>query len=103
MFVSDAAPKAYLRPRARRRHPIRILFLSGLILAGLLAVSTRLVYGDTPSRQGRVVVRAGETVWSIASRNAQADPRPQVDAILRINHLRTPLLRPGQSLIVPAS
>jgi hypothetical protein len=100
MFVHDAAPKPYLRI-CRHRAQVRILGLSGLILAGLLAISTRLAYGDTPNGQGRVVVQPGETVWSIASRLAPGDPRPEVDAILRINHMTTPLIRPGQSLLLP--
>jgi nucleoid-associated protein YgaU len=101
MFAQDAASKPYLRTHKRRRPKGRILGLSGLILVGLLALSTRLVYGDMPQRQGRVVVQPGETVWSIASRYAPGDPRPRVDAILRVNHLSTPLVRPGQSLLVP--
>ena len=100
MFVQDAAPKPYLGIR-RRRAGGRILGLSGLILIGLLAISTRLAYGDAPIGQGRVVVQPGETVWSIASRLAPGDPRAEVDAILRINHMTTPLIRPGQSLLLP--
>ena len=101
MFVQDAAPKPYLRTRSGRGAGGRILGLSGLILVGLLAISTRLAYGEAPNGQGRVVVQPGETVWSIATRLAPGDPRPEVDAILRINHMSTPIVRPGQSLLLP--
>jgi hypothetical protein len=50
------------------------------------------------------VVRAGETLWGIASRLAgpEEDPRPVVDRIVGINHLGTAPLQPGTRLVLPA-
>src|SRR5207247_6219585 len=48
------------------------------------------------------VVRAGDTLWSIASRIAGpgADPRPVVDALQRANHV-TGAIVPGETLRLP--
>ena len=48
------------------------------------------------------VVRAGDTLWTIASRLAgpSADPRPVVDAIVHANHLGG-TLAVGANLVVP--
>lgn len=49
-----------------------------------------------------VTVRAGDTLWSIASRLApQADPRAEVAALQSANHLPGVRLVPGQILRVP--
>jgi len=48
-----------------------------------------------------VVVAPGDTVWSIAAAHYRGDPRPHVEAILQVNHLSSPLLTPGQSLMIP--
>jgi LysM repeat protein len=49
-----------------------------------------------------VVVRPGETVWSIAERMAAGrDPRMLVDEIATRNHIDAGVVVPGQSLIVP--
>lgn len=46
-----------------------------------------------------VTVRAGDTLWSIAARVAPArDPRQEVDALQRINHLAAADLVAGQVL-----
>lgn len=48
-----------------------------------------------------VTVQSGETLWSIASRVApQQDPRAEVAALQRLNHLTGADLRPGQQLRV---
>jgi nucleoid-associated protein YgaU len=48
------------------------------------------------------VVRAGDTVWTIAERVAGGDdPRPWVDAIAMRNGIEAGALVPGQSLILP--
>jgi LysM repeat protein len=47
------------------------------------------------------VVAPGDTVWSIAASHFAGDPRPHVEAILVANHLRSPMLTPGESLRIP--
>jgi Tfp pilus assembly protein FimV len=48
------------------------------------------------------VVRAGDTLWSIAQQvRPEADPRDTVEAILEANPVESGSLVPGQSLAVP--
>ncbi len=49
------------------------------------------------------VVHSGETLWAIASRLAgpQADPRPVLDELVRVNHLDGTLAA-GMRLTLPA-
>jgi nucleoid-associated protein YgaU len=96
MFVQDGARSLYPRPQHRRGWG-RIL-----VLAAILVVATgRLAYGGGPLVADTVVVAPGDTVWSIAVAHYRGDPRPHVEAILEVNHLRSPLLTPGQSLLIP--
>lgn len=96
MFVQDGARNVFPRPR-RQRGWGRIVLLAGvLVLAG-----SRLAYGSGPQPVQAVVVGPGDTVWSIASSHYRGDPRQHVDAILALNHLRSPLLTPGQTLQIP--
>ena len=96
MFVQDGIQNAYPRPR-RRRGWGRVL-----VLAAVLVVATgRLAYGSGPATAERVVVTPGDTVWSIAAAHYAGDPRPHVEAILQANHLTSPLLTPGQALLIP--
>ena len=96
MFVQDGIQNAYPRPR-RRRGWGRVL-----VLAAVLVVATgRLAYGSAPAKTDSVVVTPGDTVWSIAATYYPGDPRPHVEAILQANHLTSPLLMPGQALLIP--
>ncbi len=73
-----------------------------LLALGLLLVSAQLASGNASSGIQTVVVRPGDTVWAIALAHYAGDPRGRVDEIVRLNHLASPLLRPGQSLRIPA-
>ena len=96
MFVQDGIQNAYPRPR-RRRGWGRVL-----VLAAVLVVATgRLAYGSAPTTPDSVVVTPGDTLWSIASARYRGDPRPHVEAILEANHLTSPMLTPGQALLIP--
>lgn len=97
MFAADAAPKQYLRPVPRGRGWGRVLLLA----AGLLVVSAQLAYGSSPVRYERVVVGPGDTLWSIAQAHYGGDPRSRVDEIMRVNHLASPSLVPGETLRIP--
>jgi LysM repeat protein len=96
MFWQGGVQHAYPRPR-RRRGWGRVL----LLVAVLVLVTGRLAYGSGPVASDAVVVRPGDTVWSIAASHFSGDPRPHVDAILVANHLRSPVLEPGQTLRIP--
>ena len=52
-------------------------------------------------RERTVVVRPGDTLWSIAARAYGGDPRDGVWKIERRNHLSGSTLVPGQRLAVP--
>jgi LysM repeat protein len=47
------------------------------------------------------VVGPGDTLWGIAAEHYGGDPRAGVDQIIRVNHLASPTLVPGQTLRVP--
>jgi nucleoid-associated protein YgaU len=85
------------RVRYRRAGAILVCALAATALRGGLAAS------GAPSAarvaQGLYVVRAGDTVWSVAARFAgSGDPRPVVDALIRDNYIRDAQIWPGQRL-----
>jgi LysM repeat protein len=96
MFVQDGIQNAYPRPR-RRRGWGRVVLLA----AALVVATARLAYGSGPVPVDTVVVTPGDSVWSIAATHYAGDPRPHVEAILVANHLRSPVLTPGQTLRIP--
>jgi LysM repeat protein len=96
MFWQDSVRLTYPRPQ-RRRGWGRVLLLASV----LLVATGRLAYGSGPLATDTVVVAPGDTIWSIASSHYRDDPRPHVEAILRANHLDSPLLSPGQPLQLP--
>ena len=96
MFVQGGVQHVYPRPR-RRRGWGRVVLLAAV----LLVATGRLAYGSGPGASDTVVVRPGDTVWSIAAGRFAGDPRPHVEAILVANHLGSPALKPGQTLRIP--
>jgi len=96
MFVQDGRRNYYARPQ-RRRGWGRVMVLA----AALVLATARLAYGSGPVPGDRVVVAPGDTVWSIAAAHYQGDPRPHVAAILEANRMATPLVTPGQALLLP--
>ena len=71
----------------------------GLIWLGRLSAPQG---GAAPPAPRTVTVQPGDTLWSIASRVApEGDPRAEVAALERRNHLRSVDLVPGQLLHVP--
>jgi nucleoid-associated protein YgaU len=67
-----------------------VVLLSGLVHANLSADGS-----------DRVTVAPGDTVWSIAAQHTGGDVRDEVDAILQANHLSSPVIVPGQELVIP--
>ena len=100
------------RTRVRRRRRIAGAFLCmalalvvGAPVAGALGrhdgSAKANVHPARPSEQ-IYVVRAGDTVWSIAERVAGGrDPRVLVDAIAARNRIDASAIVPGQPIIVP--
>lgn len=90
---------------ARRRYRIR----PGRLLAVALAVAFFVATGLLAARAAPVgkpaavyVVQPGDTLWSIATRLApDEDPRAWIARALKVNRLASPLIRPGQRLVLP--
>jgi LysM repeat protein len=90
------------RTRVRRRRTMTVLaIVACLVVTG--PVSRAFAPRHEPREAQRVyVVRAGDTVWSIAERfGGGVDPRALVDAIGRRNHVDAGAIVPGQTLVIP--
>jgi LysM repeat protein len=96
---------AYARRRPQSPWPRRARN-AGLALAASVVLSVglaRAVEGQAPAAYETVTVQAGDTLWSIASaRYPGRDVRNEVWRIEQANHLRTPEVMPGQTLLVPS-
>lgn len=104
-------------PRRTDRHSVRLtrrgrrLAASaiGALVVGSLGVGAHALAsgadaapGMAPASSTAVVVRSGDTLWSIAHSVApESDPRAVVAALRARNHLSSASLRPGQRLAVP--
>jgi LysM repeat protein len=73
-----------------------------LLVAAALAVGTaaRTSHGAGPERH--VVVRSGDTLWSIAERTYPGDVREGVWRLEQRNHLAGATIVPGERLVLPA-
>ncbi|HET9051720.1 MAG TPA: LysM peptidoglycan-binding domain-containing protein [Candidatus Dormibacteraeota bacterium] len=96
------------RPYTRRRHPWhreRRLALALVVAVALVILLGGLVRAGTSGvGSGHVTVAAGDTLWSIASDHAtDGDIGAEVDAIMRSNGLSSPVIVPGEVLVIPAT
>ena len=74
-----------------------------VVLALLLALALSLARpSQGAGAETRYVVRAGDTLWSIASTRYSGDPRKAVWRIEQRNGLAERVLRPGTVLYLPA-
>lgn len=83
----------------------RLLLLAVAAAVGIAVIVSAWfgAAGATPpasaAQPAQVVVHDGDTLWSVAERILpNRDPRAVVDRLLRINHLHSPALVPGQVL-----
>jgi LysM repeat protein len=95
---------AMSRTRVRRSRLIVFCAAAGLaaILSGPVANAVGVGGAQEAHASRTYVVRAGDTLWSIASRFARStDPRVVVDAIASANGVDPGALVPGQQLSIP--
>jgi LysM repeat protein len=94
--------------RLTRRGRLAAVVLALLVLLVATAALGRSVvaastgHGGTPAL-ATVVVEPGQTLWQLARTVApHADPRDTVIRLERLNGLDSPVVRPGQQLLIPA-
>jgi Tfp pilus assembly protein FimV len=96
--------RAVERTYVRRRRTAVVLgtALIAVLLSPLAAGAVRRGEAPDPPAQRAVVVREGDTLWSIAQQvRPDEDPRVTVEAIVAVNGVDAGALVPGQSLSVP--
>jgi Tfp pilus assembly protein FimV len=83
-----------------------VLVLLPAVLAlssALVGVSAPFAQADPAASSRAVVVRGGDTLWSIAERLAPArDPRDVVAELEQVNHLPGAVVLAGSRLSVPS-
>jgi LysM repeat protein len=72
-----------------------------LVLTAALAVGFFARPSGGAGPESRYVVKATDTLWSIAVAHYAGDPREGVWKLERRNHLRDTTIRPGQTLVLP--
>jgi len=89
-----------------RARLIWIVVLTALLLLAVPNLTRSVASPAHPPRPAPTVVytvQAGDTLWAIAVRlQPTGDPRPLVDRLQSMNHLRGPLLA-GEQIVVPAT
>ena len=80
---------------------ITLATLSALVTVPTL--SGMHLYAATPQHYATVVVRPGDSLWSIASTHtpSSSDIQDTIDRISEVNHLSGASIEPGQRLRVP--
>lgn len=71
-------------------------------VAALSLVLAQVVHGAAGAGPTQVVVRPGDTLWSIAaSHYPNADPRAEIASIQQANHLKSVDVYAGERLTLP--
>lgn len=89
------------RTRVRYRRLGVTAVAAGVLALGVGPVGHALAPDGSKAAEGTYVVRPGDTLWSIATRLGDGDPRPLVDAIQQANGVDPGALVPGQALVIP--
>ncbi len=89
----------------RRRFTLMpIITLAALsLMVTVPALSSMHLYAAAPQHYATIVVRHGDTLWSIASAHtgSASDVQDTIDRITEVNHLADASIEPGQRLRVP--
>jgi hypothetical protein len=105
--LPSGRPRAGTRPALRLTRRGRLLLLALLVIAlgvafSLGRVSSAASPAGPPGSRPAVVVRPGDTLWSIALRVApRRDPRVVVEQLAGLNRLAGAKVLPGQRLLLP--
>jgi nucleoid-associated protein YgaU len=79
------------------------MFAKAAVIIALLTIA--VAYGARTSNSAQhertYVVRAGDTLWTIAASHYGGDPREAVWRLQDRNHLAGTLLTPGERLVLP--
>lgn len=73
------------------------------LMVALPTLSSMRLYAATAQHYSTVIVRPGDTLWSIAAArtSGSGDVQELVDRISDANHLQAATLQPGQRLRIP--
>ena len=100
-----AHPGRMERTYVRRRRTVAVVAtaLIAVLLSPLAAGAVRRGEAPVPAAQQVVVVRSGDTLWSIAQRVRPGDdPRAVASLMASVNDVEAGSLTVGSSLVVPA-
>ena len=87
----------------RRGRVVVIVFAAAFVLTVLWLTAGRGAFAGESERAPEIfVVQPGDTLWDIAAHaKPEADPRLTLRRIMKLNHLSTVVLEPGQRLVLP--
>lgn len=103
--VPEAAAPVPIRLTRRGRVVVVLFLATALVVAGWF-VSRAVAEAATthPPTGSSVVAHPNDTLWSVAVRTRpDVDPRITVEHLIDVNGLATPVIQPGQRLILPRS
>jgi hypothetical protein len=96
---------ASLRLTRRGRIVLVLTVLLFALIAGLtVGHGSSLAAGRSHAVRHTLIVRPGESLWSVAARIApHQDPRLVVADLESLNNLAGPAVAPGEQLVVPST
>jgi hypothetical protein len=102
--MSSSPADSPVRLTRRGRVVLTLVMMVGLVIAGFtLGRGSSQAADHARLPHHTVTVEAGDTLWSLAARVApHADPRDVVDEITSLNQLSSPVVQPGERLVVPS-
>jgi hypothetical protein len=97
-----AADRQVLMYRPYRMSQRARLAITITVVVAAVVIGLNTALGSGTGGIGSVTVSAGESLWSIAQRLApDADVWSVIDQITELNGLWSPVVHPGQTLVVP--
>jgi len=100
-----ARVRRHVRPPVRltRRGRLVVALVLFTLVVGVIAALATAGQAAAPARAPvAIVVRQGDTLWSIAARGHAGSVVATMNEIMRLNHMRDATVYVGQQLLVPA-